>query len=79
MKKALTLALLLSALTGCRSPQAPQVTPNGTEVLINRGHVHSKYCGHYRFGRRWFYVPKHKHGVDCGHEIVEGSWSLEVE
>ena len=78
MKKILTLSLVLCALLGCRSPR-PQVRPTGTEVLINRGHMHSKYCGHYRFGRRWFYLPQHRHGVHCGHEIIEGSWSLETE
>ena len=79
MKKILSLFLVLTALVGCRSPEPPPITPNDTEVLINRGHRHSKYCGHYRFGRRWFYIPKHRHGVNCGHEIIEGSWSLEIE
>ena len=75
----LGLTLSLAALTGCRTPGPPDVKPDGTEVVISRGHQHSKYCGHYRFGRRWFYVPKHRHGVNCGHEVIEGTWSLEIE
>jgi len=79
MKKLLSLTLVLTALAGCRSPEPEKITPDGTEVLINRGHRHSKYCGHYRHGRRWFYLSTHRHGVHCGHEIVEGSWTLDVD
>jgi hypothetical protein len=38
---------------------------------------HTRYCGHYRFGTQWYYVPQHRHGVDCDHELVNGEWILE--
>ena len=72
MKRLLLLGILASCL-GCR---APQPIPYGAEVIIKRSHIHSRYCGHYRFGQRWYYVRQHRHGVGCGHELVEGVWIL---
>lgn len=53
------------------------VKPEGAPVLIKDTHVHSRYCGHYRFGTHWYFIPQHRHGVNCGHELVDGEWILE--
>ena len=70
--RTLFFALLL-ALCGCKS--AP-VVPEGAAVLIKPGHYHTKYCGHYVFGQQWYFIAQHRHGVDCGHELVDGNWTL---
>lgn len=50
--------------------------PEGAAVLIKQDHWHTRYCGHYRFGTQWYFLPQHRHGVDCGHELVDGEWIL---
>jgi hypothetical protein len=67
------LVALALALCGCKT--AP-VLPEGAAVRIKDGHYHTKFCGHYLFGTQWYYVAQHRHGVDCGHEHVDGTWTL---
>ena len=82
MKHVLGFAVLLGvglATTSCRV-HAHHVSDNdhgGTEVIIKHEHAHTKYCGHYRVGRRWFYLPQHRHGVNCGHIYQEDVWAVE--
>ena len=72
-----TLLLLLVALCGLSACETPQpVKPEGAAVRIKDTHYHTKFCGHYVFGTQWYYVPMHKHGVDCGHEQIDGNWTL---
>ena len=70
--RTLLLALAL-AVCGCNSTP---VMPEGAAVRIKSGHYHTKFCGHYLFGTQWYYIPQHKHGVDCGHELVDDTWTL---
>jgi hypothetical protein len=76
MRRLLTLPFVLglSLLAGCASPEP---VPDGIEVVILRGHIHSRYCGHYVHGHSWYYLRDHKHAVNCGHEYVGGAWQLE--
>ena len=60
----------------CASPPPP--VPDGVQVLVERDHRHSKYCGHYEHEGQWYYVHYHRHGVSCGHEFAEGRWILKV-
>ena len=71
--KRLLLAALAFALAACSSH--PPV-PEGAAVLIKQGHFHTRYCGHYRFGQQWFFMLQHRHGLDCGHELLDGEWTL---
>jgi len=73
MKHALRTLLVLALATACHS--APP-TPEGAAVRIKEGHFHTRYCGHYRFGDQWYFIAQHRHGVDCGHEKVDGEWIL---
>jgi hypothetical protein len=68
------LAVLGLALAACGSTPPP--IPQGAAVIIKESHYHTRYCGHYRFGTQWYYVPQHRHGVDCDHELVNGEWIL---
>lgn len=69
-------SLLLLAAIACKS--VPPI-PEGAAVRIKQDHYHTRYCGHYRFGEQWYFIPQHRHGVDCGHELVNGEWILPTE
>jgi hypothetical protein len=73
MKRAILASLLLSSLWACHG--APP-KPEGAAVIIKDSHIHTRYCGHYRFGDQWYFISQHRHGVDCGHELVDGEWIL---
>ncbi len=73
MKRVL-LALFVLPLAAACSGNPP--TPEGAAVLIKENHYHTRYCGHYRFGSQWYFLPQHRHGVDCDHELVNGEWIL---
>ena len=75
MQRALILIACLTLGGACRSSQ--EVRPEGAAVIIKDTHVHTRYCGHYRFGSQWYYIAMHRHGLDCGHEQVDGDWVLE--
>ncbi len=76
MKHALLGMMFLAlGLASCRS-HGP-VVHDGAAVVIHSGHAHTRYCGHYRVGSRWFYVSHHRHGVDCGHKLIDGVWIIE--
>ena len=82
MKPALTASLLiaLGALApGCQIPS--RQVHDGVEVIVSNDHSHGRYCGHYRYGMRWFYVHQHKHGVNCGHVLDEEQqvWMVEEQ
>ena len=73
MKRALlTLALFPFAAACSHNPPKPE----GLAVIIKQGHYHTRYCGHYRYGNQWYFIEQHRHGVDCGHELVNGEWIL---
>lgn len=74
--KPFLVCLALVAATACKSQ--PQPLPEGAAVIIKQNHYHTRYCGHYRFGEQWYFIQQHRHGVDCGHELVEGEWILPV-
>lgn len=76
MKRVLIALFALSFASACGSRP---VRPEGAAVLITQGHFHTRYCGHYRFGEQWYFIEKHRHGVDCDHEIVDGEWILPQE
>ncbi len=76
MKRALFALLALSLVAACGSN--PPI-PEGAAVLIKESHYHTRYCGHYRFGSQWYFLSQHRHGVDCGHELVNGEWILPEE
>lgn len=77
MKRALlTLLTCTLAVAACKSAP-PQ--PSGAAVRIKEGHYHTRYCGHYRCGEQWYYLPQHRHGVNCDHELVGGDWILPTE
>jgi hypothetical protein len=73
MKRA-SLFLAALALSAACSSNPP--VPEGAAVLIKQSHYHTRYCGHYLFGTQWYYLPQHRHGVDCDHELVDGIWIL---
>lgn len=73
MKRALFALLALSLVSACSSN--PPI-PEGAAVIIKESHYHTRYCGHYRFGNQWYFIAQHRHGVDCGHELVNGDWIL---
>ncbi len=71
----------LFVLTGCTAhahvrPAHPHVHAKARVVVVEKGHVHSKKCGHYRHGGRWYYVKGHVHKAGCGHVHVKGVWVL---
>lgn len=73
--KILPAAGLLLALAALSSCAAPARHHHGVRVLvIDAGHAHSAHCGHYRHGKRWFYIKGHVHGARCGHHLAGGVW-----
>ena len=76
MKKALVVLAGLLSFSACSSSPA---RPEGAAVIIKQGHFHTRYCGHYRFGDTWYFIEKHRHGVDCDHEQVDGEWILPTD
>ena len=48
--------------------------PCPDEVVIESGHVHSDYCGHYYSHSRWHYSHGHRHGAGCGHVWRSRTW-----
>ena len=79
MKRALLPVLFLAAglASSCNgTPELIEIPDQ--QVLIDDDHDHSIYCGHYRYGARWYYLPMHVHGVDCDHELTAGEWVLKT-
>lgn len=64
--------LWLAALS--MSACAPARPRHARVVVIEAGHVHNAQCGHYRHGKRWYFVKGHAHGPRCGHHFVGGVW-----
>ena len=73
MKRALLASLALSLVWACHGTPPK---PEGAAVMIKDNHIHTRYCGHYRFGDQWYFIMQHRHGVDCGHVQEEGEWIL---
>lgn len=46
----------------------------GPAVVVETGHVHSEFCGHYYYDGHWYYTRHHRHGPDCGHVYRGGIW-----
>jgi len=76
MKRFLLACLALTLASACKS--RPPV-PEGAAVLIRDNHFHTRYCGHYRYGNQWYFIARHRHGVDCAHVLVDGEWILPEE
>ncbi|MFQ5600830.1 MAG: hypothetical protein ACE5G2_09785 [Candidatus Krumholzibacteriia bacterium] len=76
---ALAALVLLMALGCARHHTKTRVVHHhGAQVVvIERGHNHSKKCGHYRHGNRWYFVKGHVHGKKCGHLKVKGVWVIQ--
>ena len=75
--KRLTLLAALVAFAACKG--GPPPVPEGAAGLIKQSHFHTRYCGHYLFGTQWYFIEKHRHGVDCDHELIDGIWTLPLE
>jgi len=75
--KHFALLLALAGLASACKSEPKLIIPPGQQVIINANHRHSLYCGHYRYGGRWYYIPQHVHGINCSHEIEAGVWVLE--
>ena len=43
-------------------------------MVVETGHVHSDYCGHYHYQGAWYYSNGHRHGPGCGHHYRSGMW-----
>ena len=74
-----TLMLISTTLGGCLvAPRHHQVHHgHGNVVVVKKGHVHGKRCGHYRHNGRWHAVRRgHAHGKRCGHHFVGGVWVI---
>jgi hypothetical protein len=39
--------------------------PEGAAVVIKESHFHT--------------ISQHRHGVDCGHELIDGVWTLPLD
>lgn len=73
MKRALLTLLVLPFAAACGGNPA---RPEGAAVIIKESHFHTRYCGHYLYGTQWYFLAQHRHGVDCGHEQIDGVWTL---
>ncbi len=74
---------VLQALLGCsllsmfvliNAADAARVRVYRTPVVIHKGHVHSVRCGHYFYGKNWYFIKGHVHARHCGHALVNGIW-----
>ena len=78
--QALALVAVVALLTaGCgRTVTRTRVVhPSGAKVVVvQKGHVHSARCGHYRHGNTWYVVKGHVHRGGCGHVKVRGVWVI---
>ncbi len=73
MKKGLLILgiAVMGFTAGCYVEAYP---PVGAEVVVEPGHVHTEWCGHYYYGGRWYYSQGHRHGPGCGHVLRGGVW-----
>ena len=77
MKKMLFVALaaLAVATGGCVVAAHPaHHHVYGPAVVVETGHVHTEYCGHYHYNGAWYYANGHRHGPGCGHVWRGGMW-----
>ena len=72
MKSIALAAALAWGGAGCIVEAYP---PHGA-VIIESGHVHSEWCGHYYHRGSWYIVAAHRHGPGCGHIFRGGVWIL---
>lgn len=71
------LAALALLATGCVHAHPRPVNHSHAKVVtVEKGHVHSTRCGHYRHEGRWYHVKGHVHGKRCGHVQVRGVWVI---
>ncbi len=73
-----SIALSLS-VSACTIQARPAVAHHNHHagakiVVVKKGHVHSRHCGHYRYKSNWYYLQGHVHGPRCGHTLVRGVW-----
>ncbi|MCI0417537.1 hypothetical protein L0222_32625 [bacterium] len=75
MKILVAVVLLAFSLAGCTvHHHGPR--PYGKVVVVERAHIHTAHCGHYRHGTTWYFAKGHVHGPRCGHVFVSGFWIL---
>ncbi|MDA8020511.1 MAG: hypothetical protein MPN21_23985 [Thermoanaerobaculia bacterium] len=69
------LAALALFATGCVHSHSRSAHHSHTKVVtLEKGHVHTVRCGHYRHQGRWYHAAGHVHGKRCGHVKVRGVW-----
>jgi hypothetical protein len=74
----LLIPAVLLLFAGCarHHPHHGAPPPNARVVVIQKGHVHSAKCGHYRHGKNWYHAKGHVHGPRCGHHKANGVWII---
>jgi hypothetical protein len=70
MRMIIAAAFLLAISMGCRSLS---VEPERRET-VGSDHVCIGACDHIYVQGGWRVVAGHKHGPNCGHELVNGKW-----
>ena len=87
MKKKIVMQISMAAivcvlgvgLMGCvvhRHGPRKHKRSHGKVVVIKKGHLHGKKCGHYRRHNKWYHAKSHVHGHKCGHSFVRGVWMI---
>ena len=74
-----TAAALVGAAMagGCQAhAYVRPAVPHGKLVVVQKGHVHSRSCGHFKYRGKWYFVRGHVHGESCGHIEVKRVWVL---
>src|SRR6266542_318393 len=65
----LVIAVALLSLPGCVVHGSGHVA-----WVVEVGHVHSEYCGHYYWHGGWYVVTNHHHSSGCGHVYRSNMW-----
>jgi hypothetical protein len=69
----LLLALVLAAVAGCSVHSAPP-PQDRRRGAVQDDHVCIGACDHFFVDGGWVVEPGHRHGPDCGHQLVNGKW-----
>lgn len=75
MKRLIPVLILAAApLTGCVIHTYEGGGGGGSEVIIETGHIHTEYCGHYYYHGGWYIMANHRHYDGCGHVYRYNMW-----